>query len=280
MYFLHLEKLMKEVKVFNNRPLSYEMQTLNFHLSWVATAEITSSWYSDILSWNFNRCYCVKSGHAFLHTPDGNIEMKAGNIYILPSGYPCGYVGDGDMYKIFSHFKMTRFEVQDVFSKIKHCIILENKTDFIDQMIETYKNYDICSAVKLYTMFYQIASEAIEISGISNKDFPEYSLTIKRALSIIEDSRKIDFSAEKLAEKMNMSVINLQRQFKKEVEIPLGQYIRERVMQAAAFELKSSTNSIGFISEKYGFSDQFYFAKAFKKHFGIQPSTYRKDNII
>ena len=82
------------------------------------------------------------------------------------------------------------------------------------------------------------------------------------------------------AEKMNMSVVNLQRQFKKEMEVPIGQYIRDRVMRAVAHELLVSTNTIGFISEKYGFSDQFYFAKAFKKHFGVTPSYYRKRNII
>ncbi len=271
---------MKEVTVTNNRPLAYEIQTLDLRLNWVATAEITSSWYSDILSWSFNRCYCVQSGHAFLHTPDGEIEMKAGNIYILPADYPCGYVGDGDMFKIFSHFTFTRFEVQEVFSKVKHCIVLENKADFIDDMIETYQKDDICAAAKLKYMFYQIVFEAVKTSGVSSKDFSDFSLTVKRAITIIEKSCRIDFSAEKLAEIMDMSVVNLQRQFKKEMEVPIGRYIRDRVMQAVAHELRVSTNSIGFISEKYGFSDQFYFAKAFKKHFGLPPSAYRKNNII
>lgn len=271
---------MKEVQVTNNRPLAYEIETLNLRISWVATAEINSSWYSDILSWPFNRCYCVQSGHAFLHTPDGELEMKPGNIYILPAGYPCGYVGDGDMFKIFSHFTFTRFEVQEVFSKVGHCIVLENKADFIDDMIETYQKDDICAAAKLWSMLHQIVFEAVKTSGVSSKDFSDFSLTVKRAITIIEENCRIDFSAEILAEKMNMSVVNLQRQFKKEMEVPIGQYIRDRVMRAVAHELRVSTNTIGFISEKYGFSDQFYFAKAFKKHFGVTPSYYRKRNII
>lgn len=252
---------------------------MKFNMTWVALAEITPFWYSDILAWPFNRCYCVKSGHATLHTHDGDIEMVPGCIYILPSGYPCGYSTDGEMYKIFSHFKMMRFDIQDVFSKVKRPIVLKDKEAVIDGLIEAYKSADLCGAAKIYSGFYGIVAEAIEQTGLSGKDFPEYSLTVRQALFLIKANCRIDLSAEELAEKMNISPVNLQRQFKRKVCLPLGQYIRERVMEAAASELTTGTLSIGAISEKYGFYDQFYFSKTFKKYFGIQPSAYRKNHL-
>jgi two-component system response regulator YesN len=50
-------------------------------------------------------------------------------------------------------------------------------------------------------------------------------------------------------------------------------------MHCTAEELKNSSLSIREISDKYGFSNQFYFAKAFKKYYSFQPSVYRKNNI-
>ena len=91
--------MMKETKVFEDYSLVGDISALNLRIRRLALAEVSDSWQTDIIAWPFTRCYCVQKGHAFLHTLEGDIEMTAGNIYILPSGYPCGYSGDGDMFK-------------------------------------------------------------------------------------------------------------------------------------------------------------------------------------
>jgi transcriptional regulator GlxA family with amidase domain len=43
--------------------------------------------------------------------------------------------------------------------------------------------------------------------------------------------------------------------------------------------LKNSTMSVAEISERLGFSEQFYFSKCFKQNFGLPPREYRKTKI-
>ncbi len=270
---------MKKTKVFEDATLISDISALNLKIGRLALARVTSNWQTDIISWSFTRCYCIQKGHAFLHTPDGDVEMTAGNIYIIPSGYPCGYSGDGEMFKLWSHFTFGSFDTYDVFEKIKRIIILENKSVFIDEIIDAYNRDDFLRSVQLNTMMHTIICEAIKLSGLTKNDLPEYSGLIKSVLLLIERQCHMSTTADFLADKIGSSTLNLQRQFKKEVGIALGQYIRKRIMHCTAEELKNSSLSIREISDKYGFSNQFYFAKVFKKYYSFQPSVYRKNNI-
>jgi AraC-like DNA-binding protein len=48
-------------------------------------------------------------------------------------------------------------------------------------------------------------------------------------------------------------------------------------MERAAVLLASSELSVGIISSSVGYGDQLSFSKAFKKHFGVSPTVYRKN---
>lgn len=271
---------MKHTTVLEEKSIVSDISALDLKISRIALAKVTSNWQSDILPWPFTRCYCIQSGHAILHTPDGETKMQAGNIYFLPSGYPCGYSGDGDMFKMWIHFTFSLYETQDVFERIGRIIVLENKAELIDKMIEAY-NYDTFKrSVALSSFVHAIVSEAVITAGIGKSELLAYSDFTKAAIVKIEKNCRINLRAEELAELMGTSVLNLQRQFKKDTGIPLGQYIKKRVLHRTAIELKKSGSSIKEISDNFGFTDQFYFANTFKKYYGVQPSVYRKSNII
>ena len=271
---------MKEVKVDANKSLILELQSLNISITSFALAEITSLWKSDIVAWPFTRIYCIKSGHAYLHTGSGDIEMTAGNIYIIPSDFPCGYSGDGDMYKLWIQLTVNRLDNQDIFSKVHRVLTLENKADTIDLLIDTYKKYDFSSPLELTAQLYGIIAEGIRLSGLSREDFPEYSFLIKRAIALIDASNRIDYRAEACAKDLGIKPSDLQRMFKHETGKALGQFIKDTIMRKASVELKSTPKSIKDISDDLGFANQFYFARVFKEYFGVSPSNYRKHFLI
>ena len=47
-------------------------------------------------------------------------------------------------------------------------------------------------------------------------------------------------------------------------------------MVPAGRELRSSDASLGAVGGQVGYSSEFAFAKAFKRHFGIAPGRYRR----
>lgn len=94
-----------------------------------------------------------------------------------------------------------------------------------------------------------------------------------------ENIDNAELSAQDIAEAMNISRSAL---FDKAGNI-LGkapmELLRERRIQKAAELLKSPEYTISQIAYMCGFSDSHYFSKAFKKHYGQTPSSYRKQQL-
>lgn len=86
------------------------------------------------------------------------------------------------------------------------------------------------------------------------------------------------FSVEMLAEKVNMSVTQLNRKLNALIDQPPGQLIRDFRLQRAADLLKQRAASVSEISYKVGFTDNAYFSRAFKKQFNCSPSEYADAN--
>lgn len=96
---------------------------------------------------------------------------------------------------------------------------------------------------------------------------------IEEALDYIEENLTSDISCDILAKKMNLSVYEFRRIFAFLIECPLSEYIRKRRLSVAACEImKNKTVSLTQISEKYGYSNQSSFSKAFKEQHGFSPS--------
>ncbi len=67
------------------------------------------------------------------------------------------------------------------------------------------------------------------------------------------------------------------RLFKKETGIACEKWLNDFRMEKAAKLLKSGRLNVAETARSSGFSDQFYFSRAFKKHFGVPPSAASVD---
>jgi two-component system, sensor histidine kinase ChiS len=109
-----------------------------------------------------------------------------------------------------------------------------------------------------------------EVTSISvDQEFLEK--IVKTIETHFEDEQ---FSVEKLAEHVNMSLSQLNRKLKALIDQPPGHLIRSLRLQRAADLLKKNAGNISEICFKVGFSDNAYFSRAFKKQFGYSPSEY------
>ena len=59
---------------------------------------------------------------------------------------------------------------------------------------------------------------------------------------------------------------------------PPNEYIIELRLQFAKNMLSGTNMSIKQISEHIGYNDPYFFSRLFKKHIGISPQEYRKNN--
>jgi AraC-like DNA-binding protein len=71
-----------------------------------------------------------------------------------------------------------------------------------------------------------------------------------------------------------MSRTSLHRKIKSITGFPPSELIRSIRLRKAARLISSRADSAAQISRMVGFEDYSHFSKAFKKHFGVSPSSY------
>ncbi|MEX3021660.1 helix-turn-helix domain-containing protein [Kluyvera sp. STS39-E] len=82
-----------------------------------------------------------------------------------------------------------------------------------------------------------------------------------------------------VAEKAGYSKWHFQRIFHRVTQRTLANYIRDRKLELAAWDLSNTNDDISYISYKYGFDSQQSFTRTFSRKYNIPPSAYRKYNL-
>ena len=86
-------------------------------------------------------------------------------------------------------------------------------------------------------------------------------------------------TVEELAAHLNLSVSYLSKLFKKEMGLPLSEYINELKIEKAKNMLQYSDLRIIDIANYLSFSSQSHFIQVFKKITGVTPHHYRRENF-
>jgi len=96
---------------------------------------------------------------------------------------------------------------------------------------------------------------------------------------ILENLSDEQFGVSELADMMHMSRSNLLRKIKKQTELSASQFIRQVRLQKGMEMLKETELTVSEISYQVGFSNNSYFIKCFREHYGFSPGESRKETI-
>ena len=123
------------------------------------------------------------------------------------------------------------------------------------------------------------SSGRIEISPqeivITDKD----EQLIKKVMTWLEDNvMDADVTVDQLAQYVGMGRTSMYNKIKGLTGKSPVEMIQEFRLEKATYYLKSGQYSVSETSYKVGFSDPGYFSRTFKKHFGITPAEYIKQN--
>lgn len=101
--------------------------------------------------------------------------------------------------------------------------------------------------------------------------------SIQKTIDYIEDNLESELDADVLAAKAYSSSFNFQRIFTMLCDCTLGEYIRNRRLTLAGYEVLSDESSILDIAIRYGYETNESFTRAFSRFHGITPSAARKN---
>lgn len=103
---------------------------------------------------------------------------------------------------------------------------------------------------------------------------------LARAAARIEAGYRDELDVGELAALAGLSVSHFGRLFKKHYRISPGAYAQSLRLQHAAFLLGESDSPIGRVGMESGFCDGNYFARQFRRRYGMTPRAYRRTHAV
>lgn len=115
--------------------------------------------------------------------------------------------------------------------------------------------------------------------NISSKQV--YTRLINKTEDYIENNLKEVISLKDLARNAHLSEFHFHRIFKKYSSETVNEFVtRFKMERAAIFLCVNPKINITTISMEYGYNDSSSFSRTFKKHFGISPINYKKQQEL
>ncbi len=115
-----------------------------------------------------------------------------------------------------------------------------------------------------------------KISKGANKRSQVLGLTVKRAISMINEFYKDGITLDQIAARLNITPEYLGSLFNREVGINFSAYIKDFRIKKAKELLISKDLKTYEISEQVGYSDPKYFNRVFKETTGLTPGEYQR----
>lgn len=250
---------------------------INPEISYAGVVTTNGGWRQEPIYASFSRLYYVLDGSGMLVSDGESMELEKGYVYLAPCGIKCGFYGTPSVTKVFFHINLSINEDgRDIFESFKHFVRLPRSATTLENVKKWYLGSDEYGHLMLKGELMRTICELLKISEEKYGQNKTYSDNVSRAISYICASLRASLTVNEVAEAALCSKSTLSAQFKSEVGQSVAKYIDELLMSEATARLLYSERSIGEISERLGFCDQFYFSRWFTRLASVSPKEYRK----
>lgn len=124
-------------------------------------------------------------------------------------------------------------------------------------------------------------SQLCECASIHfNEQVKKENPIIEKAKTFIDQNIDKEISLDQTADFVGMNPFYLSKLFKDETGGNFIDYVNERRLEKAKELLKNGDLTMKEISYQCGYSDQNYFSKIFRRHFGLTPTEFKKSVSI
>ncbi|MBR2720454.1 MAG: helix-turn-helix domain-containing protein [Lentisphaeria bacterium] len=219
--------------------------------------------------------------------------MLTGDLYMISVGATHEYHSDADLCYVNCLFDKNIFrddeielfryfsgnDPEQMLDKYTFGPHLQKKISFLldelNEELNTDRPFNMLRARALFIdLLIFILRNAVLSPGIRASHAQKH---LGKVLSYITDNLNAKLSMKHLAEISGYAPDYFGKLFRKELGIGLSEYICNRRLERACYELEHSAMSIDEIAVRTGFFDASYFIKMFRKHCGITPAQFRRN---
>jgi len=221
--------------------------------------------------------YVVKGTEKF--ELSGSCLAKEGSFIIFKPGEKQihTYMGDetGEFYYVHftapDSFSPFGFETSKIYFTKHDAAITDLFEEIISELHFKKASFEKLCVSLLFVIFSHLERNASKSTFVEERYTDKISFVIHK----MNKEYNTNTTLEEYSSLCNMSKFHFIRVFKSITGFSPLEY-RNRIRLEHAKSFLNSSNTIGEISERLGYSSQNYFCDAFKKSFGISPVEYRR----
>jgi YesN/AraC family two-component response regulator len=254
----------------------YNTSKLNLEFLTGSYVKLDSNWKTPLHRCTNTRLYYVYKGEAILYHNGNAIPMKPGYLYLIPANLEVRYTCPEYMEKLFFHVAITNLENFDILSNIPIVCQLPCSQELLTKLKKLHMSTNIYDLLQLKILVSKTIGDCLELADLPPMQIKSFSAEILKVISYLQNNTSIQLTAEQIAQDLFISRRRLQKHFKTETGLTIGEYLDRLLVYRATQLMVDPQLSLREISEQLGFCDQFYFSRRFKKLTGQTPSEFRK----
>ena len=224
----------------------------------------------------YSRIYLVESGEGFLHTDKQDVTMRPGRMYLIPAGRAFGYHCGKTLSKLYFHVKLRKEDGSDLLQNCDEIMELPIPCEWMEILLTAYDGSSFQDAMVTKEYLYKIVNCFDDAFSIAQQSIFSRTAHVAETMLYIQYNLKADLKVEALARRRYISKAYLEKLFRREVGLSVGQYLDEQLMQTARWWLEQTNQSVSSISQTLGYRDPYYFSRRFKQLCGVTPLQYRR----
>lgn len=239
-------------------------------------AVLDNRWKAEQICSPYNRLYLVESGESFLFTDSQQITMEPGKVYLIPAGRSFGYRCEKEMTKLYFHVELEKEDGSDLLQSLGKILELPLERGWMEPLLRHFSGSGFADALAVRECLYRILVAFDRSFAIARGRGQHRSDHVTDTILYIQNNLSASLQVEELAQRRFISRAYLEKLFRQQVGMSLGQYIDDQLMGTAQWWLEQTGRSVAYISQELGYQDPCYFSRRFKQLRGVTPLQYRR----
>ena len=239
-------------------------------------AHLDSSWSMRDVCSPYTRLYFAYRGEGWIRTPAGERALRAGYMYLIPSGLKFDYWCDGEMDKLYIHVALELPDGFDLLGGFADGLELALPEALGEELLRAYRGGDLRAALRLKGCVFEALAEFVDGYGAMLRPISSYSPLTHAAFRVIKRELSSHLTLKDIAAALDINPSTLGKRFHAETGLAISDYMDSLLMQQLQRRLLAGDSTLSEIADELGFWDQFYMSRYFKKRQGETPSAYRR----
>jgi len=253
------------------------LNELTLRLLIAGRAMVGPDWRGNVEDPDFTRLYCVTAGEALITTDREDCLLAPGSWYLLPAGCSFSYRCPEKLDHIYFHLKLCTANGFDLLRCCREPLSLPAAPQgfFLEQVPQPALLFGLQLRQALYTVLLDILS-----AHGTPLTRPGFSPCVEKALIYINSHLHAGLDIDTVAAGIFVSRSTLTKHFRRELGTSVNAYLHEALLSQGRQLLVNTGLSVREISERLGYSDQFYFSRRFREKYGLPPQKYRSRPFV